>query len=106
MNLLTQLTLGEMLEFLNTLNEDTVLNPCWGAPAPSQEEDSRVSLLQGTRGNVRGLKSVINRILNGEIEGRQYNPETLVDVYHCDLYHSMTLGILIAAIRSWKGIGE
>jgi hypothetical protein len=112
MNLLTQLTLGEIKEFLDTLNENISLYPCWIGSCPSQEDNSRVSLLQCPRGTVRGLKSLVNRILAEEIEGHRYNSETLVDVRYSgwsetgEVEGSMTLGMLIASIRTWKDIGE
>ncbi len=113
MNLLTQLTIGEIKEFLNSLNDDVSLVPCWGSPAPAQEDPTRVSLYQGNRGSVRTLKTTIRKILAEEINGQRYGLDTLVDVRYPPGYlddgtieGSMTLGMMIASIRYWRDIGE
>jgi hypothetical protein len=106
MNLLTQLTLGEMLEFLDAFNGNMLLIPSWGAPLPSEEDQNRVSLFRVNRGTVRTLRNVLVRALATPLQGHRYTRDTLVDVRNGPSEGSMTLGVLIASVRPWNSLGE
>lgn len=106
MNLLTQINLGETLEFLNTLDDNALLIPSWNNPLPSEEDPNRVSLFRVSRGTVRTLKATIIRALTTTFNGIRYNPDTLIDIRNGSSEGSMTLGILVASVRSWKELGE
>jgi len=106
MNLLTQLTLGEMLEFLSTFDDNTLLIPSWSNAIPSEEDANRVSLFRVNRGTVRTLRNVLIRALTTPLQGHRYTHDTLVDVRNGSSEGSMTLGVLIASVRPWKALGE
>lgn len=106
MNLLTQVNLGEVLEFLNVLDDNLLLIPSWSQAIPSEEDPNRVSLFRTVRGTVRTLKTVIHRALTTDFQGRHYNLDTLVDVRNGSSEGSMTLGMLIGSVRVWKELGE
>lgn len=106
MNLLTQVNLGEIQEFLNVLDDNVLLIPSWNHAIPSAEDPNRVSLFRVSRGTVRTLKASIHRAMTIRLNGRRYNSQTLVDVRNGSSEGSMTLGMLIASVRSWKGLGD
>lgn len=106
MNLLTQITLGEVLEFLSTLDDNTLLIPSWSNAIPSEEDPNRVSLFRVNRGTVRTFRNVVIRALTRPLQGHRYNHDSLVDVRNGSSEGSLTLGTLIASVRPWKGLGE
>ncbi len=106
MDFLTQMSLGEIRAFLEPLNDNLLLSPSWNNPIPSAEDPNRVSLARTSRGTVGTLKAVVNRAMTRRISGRQYSAQTLVDFRNGTSEGSMTLGALIASIRSWKEVGE
>lgn len=105
MNLLSQITLGEMQQFLASLDDNLVLSPCWNAPAASTEE-TRISFGRTATGSVRTLRNSVGRALTRGFNGNRYNVNTLVDVRNLSSSEPLTLGMLIASIRSWKRLGE
>jgi hypothetical protein len=106
MDFLTQMSLGEIRAFLQPLNDNLLLSPSWNNPIPSAEDPNRVSLARTSRGTVRTLKAVVDRAMTRRIGGRRYGSENLVDFRNGASEGSMTLGALIASIRSWKEVGE
>jgi hypothetical protein len=107
MNVLTQLTIGEVLDFLATLDDNTLVLPSWGRPIPSEEDSSRVCFARVDRGTVRTLRNTITRVLEQPLRGIRYTHDTLVDVRTVNSgYQSLTLGMLIASVSDWKKIGE
>lgn len=106
MNLLTQVNLGEIQEFLNVLDDNILLIPSWNHAIPSDEDPDRVSLFRVSRGTVRTLKTVIQRAMTTRLNGRRYNSQTLVDVRNGSSEGSLTLGMLIASVRPWKELGD
>lgn len=106
MNLLTQLTAGEVLEFLNAFEDNTILIPSWSRGISSEEDPNRLCFARTSRGTVRTLRHAILQALRRERQGVCYTHDTLIDVRHHARYDSLTLGMLIAAIRPWSNIGE
>jgi hypothetical protein len=105
MNQLTQLTLGEALEFISMFQDETVLTPCWNRGMPSPDDTSRICFTRTSRGTVRTFREAIFRAIRAN-EQNHYNHETLLDTRYRSKMESFNLGMLIAAVNEWKGIGE
>jgi hypothetical protein len=103
MNLLTQLTLGELLEFLFAFDERTLLIPSWSLPVT--EGENKISFCKTKRGTVGSLRRAVVRVLSIPFQGVQHTCDSLIETRTGAFAGPMTIGHLLGSIKPWKGIG-